>query len=62
MTQSIPPQGGPSFNQILVIVLIAAIIVLGALLIFDPQVRHHGGVDKRVDPRGPSNGLDGPPN
>lgn len=36
---SVPPPGGPSFNQMLVLFLIAAIVVVGTLIMFEPKLR-----------------------
>lgn len=61
MSHSVPPGSGPSFNQILVIFLIAAIVILGALMIFDPQMRHHNVHNPQVPPIRTSD-MNGPPN
>lgn len=64
MNTSPPPGGGPTFNQILVIFLIAAIVVLGALMIFDPQLRRVQPQSPPLPPQlvHPNSSQDGPPN
>lgn len=37
--QSTPPGHGPSFNQMMLIAMIVAILIIMGLLVFDPRVR-----------------------
>lgn len=39
MMNSTPPAGGPSFNQMMLVAMIIAILFIMGLLVFDPRVR-----------------------
>lgn len=49
--QSTPPPGGPSFNQMLVLLLITAFVIIGTLIMFEPKLRQQRPLNIHTQPQ-----------